>query len=273
MFPTAERSMFNPLAPMLTSEQQAAFKHSPALQQALRLNFEHFCSFLGLEVKRIANEEVSPGWPIGLDVLMSTWRSSRFDLSVEKCPKLLWVPHKPEPLGVENKASCNDHNYKHKRFDEYSHDHEAQRAMAWQATPGAGMKKAEAMLKRGPQIFGGVKINTKRFCSDALHSATGQGSGTTLPGNTLKATFDDDDDRASQTYEINHENACKCHACSTTAPWRSLSSMGNRYHQFILARGKRILIDRVAPTTMHGILFIDAFFWYRYFNDSLSNLH
>lgn len=58
MFPTAERSMFNPLAPMLTSEQQAAFKHSPVLQQALRLNFEHFCSFLGLEVKRIASEEV-----------------------------------------------------------------------------------------------------------------------------------------------------------------------------------------------------------------------
>lgn len=54
---------------------------------------------------------------------------------------------------------------------------------------------------------------------------------TTLPGNTLKATFGDDEDRASQSYKINYENACKCHACSTTATRRSLSSMGNRYHQ------------------------------------------
>lgn len=61
----------------------------------------------------------------------------------------------------------NDHHYKHKWFDEYSHDHEAQRAMACQATPGA------AMLKRGLHIFGGVKINTKHFCSDGLQSATG----------------------------------------------------------------------------------------------------
>lgn len=50
-------------------------------------------------------DKVTPGWLIGVDELMSAWRGAQGILDPRKCPQLSWVPRKPEPLGVENKAT------------------------------------------------------------------------------------------------------------------------------------------------------------------------
>lgn len=50
-------------------------------------------------------EKVNPGWLLGVDELMSAWRGAQGLLDQKKCPKLSWVPRKPEPLGVENKCA------------------------------------------------------------------------------------------------------------------------------------------------------------------------
>jgi len=49
--------------------------------------------------------KVAPGWLLGVDELMSAWRGAQGQLDSRKCPKLSWVPRKPEPLGVECKAT------------------------------------------------------------------------------------------------------------------------------------------------------------------------
>jgi hypothetical protein len=48
MFPLDEPSAFNPDAPLVTKEDQAAFRADPQLQKAMRRSFSVFLAFLGL---------------------------------------------------------------------------------------------------------------------------------------------------------------------------------------------------------------------------------
>lgn len=54
---------------------------------------------------RAREQKVVPGWLLGVDELMCAWRGAQGKLDQRKCPKLSWVPRKPEPLGVECKAA------------------------------------------------------------------------------------------------------------------------------------------------------------------------
>ena len=50
---------------------------------------------------------VNPGWLLCVDETMSAWRGKQGKRDSKKCPKLSWVPRKPEPLGTELKtAGC-----------------------------------------------------------------------------------------------------------------------------------------------------------------------
>ncbi|KAL1525467.1 hypothetical protein AB1Y20_020324 [Prymnesium parvum] len=100
--------------------------------------------------------------------------------------------------------------------------------------------------------------------------------GTTLPGVSLKATFEDEEEQgnggaASRDFEL----ARKCpRVLNDATAAQPVIDRHNRYRQFILAMEKRLLTDRFAlrfATTMHGILFTDAFFAYRYFKDSMAD--
>ncbi|HSZ56035.1 MAG TPA: opioid growth factor receptor-related protein [Tepidisphaeraceae bacterium] len=50
MFPLDEPSAFNSDAPLVTEEEQAAFRSEPQLQAAMRRSFSAFLEFLGLTV-------------------------------------------------------------------------------------------------------------------------------------------------------------------------------------------------------------------------------
>lgn len=134
----------------------------------------------------------------------------------------------------------------------------------------AGVKTAEAMRSNGLHFLGDVKTNTKRFCTRALEAATGSASGdwavytsmlkihgdqiipiyavshrrggavhkfiatcsTTLPGKPLKATFDDEEDRAEHADTSDYELERKCprvlNDCTAAQP---VIDRHNRYRQ------------------------------------------
>lgn len=50
---------------------------------------------------------VCPGWLLTMDELMVAWRGRQGVLDPNKCPKISWVPRKPEPLGVEHKCTAD----------------------------------------------------------------------------------------------------------------------------------------------------------------------
>lgn len=133
----------------------------------------------------------------------------------------------------------------------------------------AGVKTAEAMLLHGLHFMGDVKTNTKRFCAAELVAATGPASGdwavcssmvkvneesvpiyavshrrgpavhkfvsscgTTLPGNALKAYFQDDEERATRSDSAEFELERKCprvlNDCTLAQP---TIDRHNRYRQ------------------------------------------
>lgn len=133
----------------------------------------------------------------------------------------------------------------------------------------AGVKTAEAMLSHGLHFIGDVKTNTKRFCSEALEHATGPNSGdwavytsmlnihdeiipiysvshrrgdvvhkfiatcgTTLPGATLKATFEDEEERAHGAVSCEYELARKCpRVLNDATAAQPVIDRHNRYRQ------------------------------------------
>jgi hypothetical protein len=67
LFPLEEPSRANPHAPLLTSEDIAAFRESPELLEALRRSFTRILAFYGLEAIESAGDTLirrSPDWPI-----------------------------------------------------------------------------------------------------------------------------------------------------------------------------------------------------------------
>ena len=48
-----------------------------------------------------------PGWLLTMDELMVAWRGKQGVLDPSNCPKISWVPRKPEPLGVEHKCTAD----------------------------------------------------------------------------------------------------------------------------------------------------------------------
>lgn len=167
----------------------------------------------------------------------------------------------------------------------------------------AGVKTAVQMLERGLHFMGDVKTNTKGYPVEALEEATGEergawavfettvtlgngderklfaishrrGSevhkfistcGTTLPGNAHVGTFDDEEEEG-----VPHVLERKCpkvlNDCTLAQP---VIDRHNRYRQFILALEKRILTNSFSlrfGTTMHGIVFTNAFFGLRCFS-------
>lgn len=121
MFPTDENSMFNLCAPLLTPSIQRAFAEDAELRRELRLNFERFCQFLGLEVEgderdvRVAvganfQERVPDCW-ISMFGSNHNWlRISR----VLQCLGLCSLPHEQqalmaclEEISTSGKAQCS----------------------------------------------------------------------------------------------------------------------------------------------------------------------
>ena len=170
----------------------------------------------------------------------------------------------------------------------------------------AGVKTAWAMLDNGLHFIGDVKTNSSLFCKDALVAATAQETGawatystmlttsngkevpiysvshrrgeathtfiascgTTLRGSSTKAYFADDEERASgQEFELYRQAPRVLNDFTIAQP---CLDRHNRYRQYILAMEKRILTNSFGMrfcTAMHGILFTDCFFAYRYFID------
>jgi hypothetical protein len=167
----------------------------------------------------------------------------------------------------------------------------------------AGVKTAVQMLERGLHFMGDVKTNTKGFPVNALEEATGEERGawavletkvtltngeerklyaishrrggevhkfistcgTTLPGNAHVGTFEDEEEEG-----VPHVLERKCpkvlNDCTLAQP---VIDRHNRYRQFILALEKRILTNSFSlrfGTTMHGMVFVNAFFGLRCFS-------
>jgi len=153
---------------------------------------------------------VNPGWLLCVDETMSAWRGKQGKRDSKKCPKLSWVPRKPEPLGTELKtAGCalsgmiitieickgkETHKdlefFKEKsRFDGSEYGHTTATTLRlikpWFGTQRvlggdswfASVKTAEACAERGTYFVGDVKTATRRFCGAALDEATGHESG------------------------------------------------------------------------------------------------
>lgn len=153
---------------------------------------------------------VNPGWLLCVDETMSAWRGKQGKRDSKKCPKLSWVPRKPEPLGTELKtAGCalsgmiitveickgkETHKdlefFKEKsRFDASEYGHTTATTLRlikpWFGTQRvlggdswfASVKTAEACAERGIYFVGDVKTATRRFCGAALNEATGPESG------------------------------------------------------------------------------------------------
>ena len=171
----------------------------------------------------------------------------------------------------------------------------------------AGVKTAWALLDNGLHFIGDVKTNSSLFVKEALVAATAGASGawatyssmltisndkeipiysvshrrgeavhtfiatcgTTLRGNSTKAYFADDEERASgQEFELFRQAPRVLNDFTVAQP---CLDRHNRYRQFILAMEKRILTNSFSTrfgTAMHGIVFTDCFFAYRYFVDS-----
>ena len=170
----------------------------------------------------------------------------------------------------------------------------------------AGVKTTWAMLDNGLHFIGDVKTNSSLFCKEALVDATAEASGawatyssmlkisngkelpiysvshrrgasthtfiatcgTTLRGSSTKAYFEDDEERASgQEFELYRQAPRVLNDFTLAQP---CLDRHNRYRQFILAMEKRILTNSFSMrfgTAMHGIVFTDCFFAYRYFVD------
>ena len=94
--------------------------------------------------------------------------------------------------------------------------------------------------------------------------------GTTVRGNAVKAYFEDDEERANANladYEVARKAPCVLNDYTLAQP---ALDRHNRYRQFILAMEKRILANSFNmrfATSMHGVVFTDVFFAFRYFLD------
>ena len=167
----------------------------------------------------------------------------------------------------------------------------------------AGVKTAIQMLERGLHFMGDVKTNTKGFPTDALEEATSEERGawavfetevelsngekrklyaishrrggevhkfistcgTTLPGNAHVGIFEDDEEEGSP-YVLERKCPKVLNDCTLAQP---VIDRHNRYRQFILALEKRILTNSFSlrfGTTMHGMVFTNAFFGVRRFS-------
>ena len=174
----------------------------------------------------------------------------------------------------------------------------------------AGVKTARALLSNGLHFIGDVKTNHSRFPKDALEMATSEergawavysseltlddGSkepvfgvshrrgpavheyiatcGTTLKGKAHTGTIEDQEDE-HQTIEFELERKCPKVLNDTTLGQPAIDRH-NRYRQFILAMEKRLLTDKFCVrfgTTMHAMLFTNAFFSVRKFGNPLAD--
>lgn len=279
----------------------------------------------------------NPGWLITMDESMCAWRGQEGEGSISKCPKISFVPRKPEPLGVELKTTADalsgvlirleicEGKKRHgdqEWYDEYGHTTATSLRLVkpWFGTNRvvagdswfASVKLANALLGNGLHFIGDIKTNKAQFCGDALELATGveQGDwavystdlklggnqtmpiyavsarrstvihnfvatcGTTLPGNNQRIYEEGDDGDTPEAASVD----AVVHTCKRKCP-RVLNDYTlaqpaidrhNRYRQFILGMEKRIHTNQFSMrfgTTIFGMMFTDAFFAHKYWND------
>jgi hypothetical protein len=95
MFPLDEPSAVNPDAPLVTKEDQAAFRREPLLQTSMRRSLNVFLNFLGLEMRRDGQVVQQPHF----DQRISLWRVSNHNwLRITRMLKSLRL------LGFEKEA-------------------------------------------------------------------------------------------------------------------------------------------------------------------------
>ena len=193
---------------------------------------------------------VNPGWLLCVDETMSAWRGQQGKRDRKKCPKLSWVPRKPEPLGTELKtAGCalsgmilsmeickgkETHEglefFKQKsRFDGAQFGHTTATTLRlikpWFGTQRvlggdswfASVKTAEACAEKGVYFVGDVKTATRRFCGGALEEATGPESGAWA---TFTSTLELGGDKTVPIFSVSHRRGETVHkfisTCGTT---------------------------------------------------------
>ena len=173
----------------------------------------------------------------------------------------------------------------------------------------ASVKTAVALLRNGLHFVGDVKTNHALFPKAELeqHTSEERGAwavysskvdidgesrpifgvshrrgpsvhefistfGTTLPGKAHIGTIEDDEDEHQNvTYELERKCPRILNDASSAQP---TIDRHNRYRQFILALEKRILTDHFCmrfATTMHGMLFTNAFFALRHFGNEQAS--
>ena len=189
--------------------------------------------------------QVAPGWLLCVDELMVAWRGKVGEGDPSKCPWRSWVPRKPEPLGVEMKATacalsglflfleiCEGKvaHEKQKWFSEHGHTtattlritepwHGSDRVVAGDSWF-AGVKCAEALGNNGLYFIGDIKTNTRRFPIKILKAATPKQRGSYI---TYTSELKLGGDKTMPIYAVSHcRGADHVHAfvatCGTTLP-------------------------------------------------------
>ena len=177
----------------------------------------------------------------------------------------------------------------------------------------ASVRTAEELGKNGLYFIGDIKTGTKRFVSrDSLNAATARDNGawatwiselklggdvtmpvyavshrrgesihgfvstcgTTLPGHSHYAYFEDDEERAMghiEDFELSRNSPRVLNDFTLAQP---TIDRHNRYRQHILAMEKRFVTNNFSFrffTTMYGMLVTNCFFAHRYFNNQLAD--
>lgn len=175
----------------------------------------------------------------------------------------------------------------------------------------ASVRTTELLLKNGLDFIGDIKTGTKRFVPKTVYDAGTEDEngawatwtseikldgdtevpiycvthrrgesihafiascGTTLPGNSHVAYFEDDEDRAMGVEVADFELTRKCPmVLNDFTLAQPTIDRHNRYRQHILAMEKRLVTNNFSFrffTTVLGFIVVNAFLAHRYFNDA-----
>lgn len=224
---------------------KSVLRTGPSDDASFQANDWCFCEPLLDAFNEHMQNQIIPGWLLGADESISAWRGKAGKGDITKCPHLMFVKRKPEPLGAEFKNIGDALSGMILNMEITKGKAELIKPKFWSKENGAtaattmrlsepwfgsnrvvagdswfaSVRTAELLAQNGMYFIGDVKTGTRRFPLELLKEATHEDNGSWA---VFTSELQLGGDRTIPVYSVSHRRGQSLHGfvatCGTTLP-------------------------------------------------------